>query len=187
MRATRAYLASQDNMMFSCCCAKASWEWKAICDCPLSTKQCSLSCLLKESNFDRSYYNLAQTIYLAVKEWSPKATIWMAGHSLGGALASLVALTNDLPAFAYEAPGELIYASRIGLLPDIPSPGKTPDYTEFLASLPIYHFGNTQDPIFLGTCRGISSSCYWFDYALESVCHVGYECKFISCICICLC
>jgi lipase ATG15 len=162
--------------MFSCCCAKASWEWKAICDCPLSTKQCSLSCLLKESNFDRSYYNLAQTIYLAVKEWSPKSTIWMAGHSLGGALASLVALTNDLPAFAFEAPGDLIYASRIGLLPDIPSPGKTPDYTDFLASLPIYHFGNDQDPIFLGTCRGISSSCYWFDYALESVCHVGYEC-----------
>ena len=164
--------------MFSCCCAKASWEWTPICGCPLNAKQCSMSCLLKESNFDRSYYNLAQTIYLAVKEWTPHANIWMTGHSLGGALASLVALTNDLPAFAYEAPGDLMYASRLGLLPDIPSAGRAPDYTEFLSSLPIYHFGNSQDPIYLGTCRGISSSCYWFDYALESQCHTGYECMY---------
>lgn len=49
-------------MMFSCCCAKAGWEWKAICDCPTSGNECSMSCLLKESNFDGSYYNLAQVI-----------------------------------------------------------------------------------------------------------------------------
>ena len=104
----------------------------------------------------------------------------MAGHSLGGALASLIALTNDLPAFAYEAPGDLMYAQRIGLLPDLPpsdDPNATPDWTEFLSTLPIYHFGNTLDPIFLGECTGPSSSCYWFDYALEMKCHVGYECE----------
>jgi lipase ATG15 len=173
-----------DNMMFSCCCAKASWEWTPICDCPLSTKQCSLSCLLRESNFDKSYYNLAQTIYLAVQEWRPRTSIWMTGHSLGGALASLVALTNDLPAFAFEAPGDLMYASRLGLLPDLPRPNpggggsSMPNYTDFLSALPIYHFGTSQDPIFMGTCRGLSSSCYWFDYALESQCHTGYECTY---------
>lgn len=48
-----------------------------------------MSCLLRQSNFDASYYNLAQTIYLAVKEWSPRVAIYMTGHSLGGALASL--------------------------------------------------------------------------------------------------
>lgn len=87
-----------DNMMFSCCCAKAGWEWTPICSCPISKTECSKSCLLRESSFDGSYYNLAQTIYLAVKEWFPKHTsIWMTGHSLGGALAGLVALTNDIP------------------------------------------------------------------------------------------
>ncbi|KAJ3056341.1 putative lipase atg15 [Rhizophlyctis rosea] len=169
-----------DNMMFSCCCAKAGWSWRPICDCPKSGSECSLSCLIRESNFDHSYYNLAQTIYLAVRDWFPKSMhIWMAGHSLGGALASLIALTNDLPAFAYEAPGDLMYAQRIGLLPDLPpsdDPDATPDWTDFLSTLPIYHFGNTLDPIFLGECTGPSSSCYWFDYALEMKCHVGYEC-----------
>ena len=162
-----------DNMMFSCCCAKAGWEWSPICGCPIDGAHCSTSCLLRESNFDGSYYNLAQTIYLAVQEWFPKQTnIWMTGHSLGGALASLVALTNGLPAFAFEAPGDMLYASRLGLLPDIP------DLDQLLASLPIYHFGNDQDPIFLGECRGVTSSCYWFDYALESKCHLGYECTY---------
>ena len=69
-----------------------------------------------------------------------------------------------------------MYASRLGLLPDIPDTGRMPDYTDFLRGLPIYHYGNVQDPIFMGECTGISSSCYWFDYALESRCHVGYEC-----------
>lgn len=30
----------------------------------------------------------------------------------------------------------------------------------------------------LGTCHGISSACYWFDYALESQCHIGHECTY---------
>lgn len=98
----------------------------------------------------------------------------MTGHSLGGALASLVALTNDLPSFAYEAPGDMLYASRLGLLPDLEDPA------EFLDSLPIYHFGNDGDPIFLGQCTGVTSSCYWLDYALESKCHLGHECMYSS-------
>ncbi|KAI8903493.1 Alpha/Beta hydrolase protein [Gorgonomyces haynaldii] len=160
-----------DNMMFSCCCAKAGWEWTPICNCPTDSNHCSKSCLLRESNFDGSYYNLAQTIYLAVQEWFPKRTaIWMAGHSLGGALATLVALTNNVPAFAFQAPGDMLYASRLGLLPDVP------DLDAYLDDLSIYHFGNDKDPIYMGQCRGVTSSCYWFDYALESKCHVGKEC-----------
>jgi hypothetical protein len=65
-----------------------------------------------------------------------------------------------------------MYASRVGLLPDVPN------LDSYLASLPIYHFGNTKDPIFLGQCTGISSSCFWFDYAIESKCHIGKECVY---------
>ena len=141
----------------------------------MSSTECSLSCLLRESSFDDSYYNLAQTIYLAVAEWFPKATnIWATGHSLGGALAGLVAITNGIPAFAFEAPGDLMYASRIGLLPT------GIEIDSFLEALPIYHFGNVNDPIYTGTCTGVTSSCYWFDYALESKCHIGKECKIDS-------
>ena len=83
-----------------------------------------------------------------------------------------------------------MYASRIGLLPELPTPGNNrPNYTDFLSSLEIYHFGNTDDPIYMGiihqltrigTCHGISSSCYWFDYALESQCHIGHECVYTT-------
>ncbi|KAJ1327245.1 hypothetical protein BSLG_010587 [Batrachochytrium salamandrivorans] len=115
------------------------------------------------------------TIFLTVKEWFPRHTnIWMTGHSLGGALAALVALTNDLPSFSFESPGDLLFASRLGLLPDLPDP------TPFLKSVPIYHFGNDADPIFLGLCTGVTSSCYWMDYALETKCHIGKECIYPS-------
>ncbi|KAJ3190366.1 putative lipase atg15 [Gaertneriomyces sp. JEL0708] len=161
-----------DNIMFSCCCAKAGWSWTP------------------HSSFANSYYNLAQTMYSTLVEYlKPHTTIWLAGHSLGGALASLVALTNDLPAFTYQAPGDLQYAFRLGLLPSLPPPPDSdpgtkpkdpnrPDYTEFLRTLPIYHFGNDGDPIFLGECVGPASSCWWFDYAMETGCHTGHQCVY---------
>ncbi|KAI9206689.1 Alpha/Beta hydrolase protein [Polychytrium aggregatum] len=165
-----------DNMMFSCCCA-GSFMYP-VCDCWAKGNICHNSCLRQRSSFQDSYYNLAQTIYAAVRSWYPQgSSFWLTGHSLGGALAALTALTNDLPAFAYEAPGELLYASRIGLLPELPPNGsQRPDYTEFLKTLPIYHIGNDKDPIYLGSCVGLGSTCWLGGYAMESKCHAGYEC-----------
>ena len=45
----------------------------------------------------------------------PDATIWLVGHSLGGALASLLGTTFGLPAVAFEAPGERLAAMRLHL------------------------------------------------------------------------
>lgn len=175
--------------MFSCCCAAVDRTWRPICDCPTSAKTCSASCIIEHTNIGPSYYNLAQTIYVAIRSIYPSdIAIWLTGHSLGGALASLLGLTNGVPVFTFEAPGDLLYAERLGLLPDIPSLGLTgghphvdrrrPDYHDFFQTLPIYHFGNSGDPIFLGTCTGASSSCYWGGYAMESKCHVGKTCTY---------
>jgi len=43
------------------------------------------------------------------------ANLWLVGHSLGGALASLLGATYGLPAVAFEAPGERLAASRLHL------------------------------------------------------------------------
>ncbi|TPX66277.1 hypothetical protein SpCBS45565_g04592 [Spizellomyces sp. 'palustris'] len=159
-----------DNMMFSCCCGKAGPTWRPICDCcGEAGKTCSQKCLSEASHYPDSYYLLAQEMYLIVRELYPAHTIYLTGHSLGGALASLVALTNNVPAFSYESPGDLSFARRLGLVP--PAPNPVPD-------TPIYHFGNLGDPVFTGTCHGPFTSCWIARFAMETKCHLGKSCVY---------
>ncbi|KAJ3236090.1 putative lipase atg15 [Chytriomyces hyalinus] len=121
--ATGANDKLNDNKMFSCCCGKAGWSWRAVDGCYCSNSaatQCQSQCVQDASDYPESYYRLATTIADAARHLYPYATFWVTGHSLGGSLASLVALTFDYPAFTFEAPGDLLFAKRIGLLP--PSP-----------------------------------------------------------------
>ena len=96
----------------------------------------------------------------------------MTGHSLGGAIASLVALANGIPAVTFESPGELRYAQRLGLIP------KHKNSSQFMEKLPIYHLGNIHDPIFMGTCHGPLSLCSIDGYSLETKCHAGKVCVY---------
>ena len=45
----------------------------------------------------------------------PHANIWVIGHSLGGALASLIGITFGLPVVTFEPPGERMAAKRLHL------------------------------------------------------------------------
>jgi putative lipase involved disintegration of autophagic bodies len=47
-----------------------------------------------------------------------------------------------------------------------------------LDQLPVFHFGNTADPIYTGQCRGWRSACYIGGYAMESKCHLANQCVY---------
>jgi lipase ATG15 len=182
-----------DNVMFSCCCARVDISWIPICGCYLgrhvveeeearaglsykplnsddlvgSRGRCNQTCLLETVRDDPdSYYNQAVKIVKKVTANYPDAQIWFTGHSLGGAIASLMAVTFDgTAAVTFEAPGDRLYAARINLAQRGP-----------FWSYPIWNFGITSDPVFMGTCQGPTTTCYLSGYALETRCRHGREC-----------
>lgn len=164
-----------DNIMFSCCCGRVDISWIPVCGCYSGgylgrAQTCSASCLKDAVRADPdSYYNQAQRIVDQVRQLYPTARIWFTGHSLGGAIANLMTVSNPgTSAISFSAPGEMLYAQRLGLIPETEDPHAAP--------FPIWNFGVSTDPIFKGTCNGISSSCYISGYALETGCRMGHDC-----------
>lgn len=88
-----------------------------------------------------SFLHRSQHIFMDVSDRFPNATIWLTGHSLGGAVASLIGQTFGVPAVSFESPGDRLAAQRLHL-PRAPG----------AADLPIWHFGHTADPIYIGVC-----------------------------------
>jgi lipase ATG15 len=116
-----------------------------------------------------SYFLQAQAIVDQLRQIYPTAQLWFTGHSLGGAVANLMALANEGSAsIAFGAPGEALYARRMGLIPEKEGTNSLPP--------PIWNFGVSTDPIFMGKCNGVTSSCYHSGYAMETGCHTGHDC-----------
>ncbi|PVU93973.1 hypothetical protein BB561_002904 [Smittium simulii] len=158
-----------DNRLFSCCCAKVDFSWTPVCDCNVSKHKCSMTCLQKSLIGEDLYLYAAVKIFIETTIKYPDAYILLTGHSLGGSIASLLGLTFGIPAVAFEAPGELLAAKRL-LLP------MPPRFT--MERLPTWHIGHNTDPIYIGSCNGQSSGCYYAGYAMESKCHLGKQCVY---------
>ena len=168
---TQANDKINDNLLFLCCCARVGYMWTTVCDCYEKTYTCNQDCLESELLRQDRYYQATLDLYRNVTKLYPPETtdIWITGHSLGGALASLLGRTYGLPVVAFEAPGEMLATSRLHL----PKPPGIPKHLEY-----IWHFGNTADPIFMGVCNGPSSSCSVAGYAMETACHTGQLCVY---------
>ncbi|KAI9493480.1 Alpha/Beta hydrolase protein [Zychaea mexicana] len=154
-----------DNTLFSCCCAYISRAWTTVCECYQGNEYvCENKCLQDSITNSGLYYDHAMEIYKQVADDYPNSTVWLTGHSLGGALASLVSQTFLVPTVTFEIPGEQLAARRLHL-PHAPG-----------VEVPLWNFGHTADPIFVGVCTGPASSCWYGGFAMETRCHSGKIC-----------
>lgn len=159
-----------DNLLFSCCCATQRpdpYWYGQVCDCRTETYRCNSNCLTTSLIGNKTYYPTSLNVYLNVSKDYPKANIWTVGHSMGGAFASLVGLTFNIPAVSFESPPQALAAQRLGLAVH-PNPRLHG----------AYHFGNTADPVYMGACNGWTSSCAIAGLAFESQCFTGQRCVY---------
>ncbi|KIW66631.1 hypothetical protein PV04_05946 [Phialophora macrospora] len=164
-----------DNLFFSCCCGQGgSYFWHQVCDCQTGTYTCNRTCVVQALRQENRYYRAAIDLYTNVTELYPHSNVWLAGHSLGGAVTALLGQTFGLPTVTFEAPGEDLASKRLGL-PTPPSSDRRKPRTKYTGA---YHFGNTADPVFMGTCNGATATCTLGGYAMESACHTGKQCVY---------
>lgn len=165
-----------DNLFFSCCCAQQGpWLWHQVCNCATGTYSCNNTCVVQALRQENRYYMAARELYSNVTELYPDSNIWVTGHSLGGAVSSMLGLTYGLPVVTFEAVPEALPAGRLGL--PVP-PGSDPSNPQTREYTGAYHFGHTADPVYIGTCNGATASCSYAGYAMESACHTGRECVY---------
>ncbi|OCL05781.1 alpha/beta-hydrolase [Glonium stellatum] len=165
-----------DNLFFSCCCGQGGqYLWKQVCECQTSAYTCNSTCLVQALRDKNRYYYAAQDLYHNVTALYPDADVWIAGHSLGGAVSSFLGLTYGLPVVTFEAVPEAMPAARLGL--PVP-PGHQIGALQQRKMTGGYHFGHTADPVFMGECNKASSSCTFGGYAMQSVCHTGFKCVY---------
>ncbi|KAJ8586221.1 alpha/beta-hydrolase [Rhizopogon salebrosus TDB-379] len=149
-----------DNLLFSCCCARVGPTWSTVCDCYRRNYRCDQTCVERSLIEESLFYSVGVNLYNNLTYMYPDSNIWLIGHSLGGSLASLIGVTFGAPVVAFEAPSEKLAATRLHL----PSPPSTQHIT---------HVFHTADPIPMGTCTGVTSSCAIAGFAMETKCHLG--------------
>ena len=163
-----------DNLFAGCCCGQGSVLAREACDCMTLSYTCNEKCIGEEMHKRSRYYQASIDIYGNITEQYPEAHVWLTGHSLGGLVTSLLGLTFGVPVVTFESIPHALAASRLG----IPSPPGYGSVIESRHNGGLWNFGHTADPVYMGTCNGLSSICTIAGYALQSQCHAGLRCVY---------
>lgn len=163
-----------DNLFAGCCCGQGGWGLRRVCDCMTATYTCNEMCVSKALKKPNRYYQAAVELYGNITEEYPNANVWLTGHSLGGLVTTLIALTFGHPVLTFESIPQALAISRLAL----PTPPGYTSASEARNSVGIWNFGHTADPVYMGTCNGATSLCAFAGYALESTCHAGLRCVY---------
>ncbi|NBP01496.1 MAG: hypothetical protein EBU90_15420 [Proteobacteria bacterium] len=182
-----------DNLFFSCCFYQESNLFnKQDCECTanptpdpdkcpnddlqfssqrvfMTQRKCYRECYRSSKQYHLNYYRTAETVMeKASQVVDLSKVIVLAGHSLGGTLATMMGIKYDKQIVTFEAPGEAHYLKLAGLV------SESANFNN------IYHFGHTADIIFTGRCNGVFSWCYLGGYIMETKCHLGHVCSYDS-------
>lgn len=133
-----------DNLLFTCC---------------LTCRECPCTCRECYKRQENNYVFILKTIVDSLSEMERKRVIFT-GHSLGGALSSIVAGMYNKIAVAFSSPGDARYIEMAEIRHNQDQ---------------VYHFGHDADPIFTGRC---GTTCNLFGYNIETRCHRGYTCEY---------
>ncbi|KAM5536404.1 hypothetical protein V8D89_009943 [Ganoderma adspersum] len=76
-RPTQSKNKLNDNLLFSCCCARVSSTWSAVCDRYDAEKRCDQGCLEESLAEDSLFYSVGVNLYNNVTYMYPQADIWL--------------------------------------------------------------------------------------------------------------
>lgn len=128
-----------DNLMFS--------------ECDREDLDCEYQ---KKIKIDKLKYlsNLERFIRITLRVFKGYRII-LTGHSLGGALSSLMSLKFNLPVVSFSSPGEKYVSTIMGYRP---------------RDSGITHIGICEDSLFVGGCEYL---CPIMGYLINTTCHLG--------------
>lgn len=69
-----------DNLLWSCCCARVDWSWSTVCGCYSGANKCDQNCLEDALVEESLFYPIGTNLYNNISYMYPHSQIWLTGE-----------------------------------------------------------------------------------------------------------